>query len=59
MSEELGLRVVTGLERVIFLYMLENLLKMPKPMSKKIKLDAVIIFLKENMIPTLTVFSAG
>jgi hypothetical protein len=40
MSGELGLRVVTGLVRVIFLCMLENQLKMTQTRSMMIKLDA-------------------
>ena len=48
MSGELGLRVVTGLERVIFLYMLESQLKMTQMRSMKINLDASDHLLEEE-----------
>ena len=48
MSGELGLRVVTGLVRVICLCLLENQLKMTQMRSKMIKLDAGDHLLEEE-----------
>ena len=48
MSGELGLRVVAGLERVIFLCMLENQLKMTQMRSMMIKLDASDLLFEEE-----------
>ena len=48
MSGELGLRVVAGLVRVIFLCLLENQLKFTQMKSKMIKLDAGDHLLEEE-----------
>ena len=48
MSGELGLRVVAGLVRVIFLCLLENQLKFTQMKSKMIKLDAGVHLLEEE-----------
>ena len=48
MSGELGLRVVTALERVIFLWRVEKQVKMTLMRSKMIKLDAPDHLLEEE-----------